>query len=990
MPCRCFLLTLVACLCSTLAAKERIGLYIDPSAGLPPLRIERLSISVEIVGQVAVTNLEFAFRNETDRLLEGEFILPLADGQEVYRLALDIDGQLRDASIVASGKGRQAFEQVVRELVDPALLEKDKGSRYALKIYPIPPKGTRLVSIGVEQPMLLSEKAYRYNFPLEFSGLVDAFKLDVRANCDAKPHATVESPSLLFESDGSLHTASYERSAFASGESLQITVPAKFESAAQVFVEADDRTGEYYFQARLPARKGRSLRPRSTTVYWDTSLSSLERSLERETALLEAFILESKLDFVELIPFSISEERATRLDRAQTRPELPVRDILDKLVYDGGTRLSALDFSKAKGDLILLFSDGISSIGTGMPDTASVPLFAVNSRLSADHDALRNLSIPSGGSYIDLSQTPNDAALDALGRSVPELRLSTLSGMVAELHTNHSSGTGGSTIVSGRLQSAEAVLSIGDSKKPMKGRIRLSRGAASDYGGLIRRNWARERFKELAARGQNNVATRFAIENGIVTKLTSLIVLETAQDYHRFAIAPPPELQKAVKALADAGSGPSPEERLEEIVRRFRERIAWYERDFPLGPPKPKQASNEPPDPLVAAQSPAQPPPIEEDPGEEETFTLSPFEVEASEEQGYRATSTLSGSRMLIQMNDVASSVPVSRQEFQLQAGSSGQLADLKERMSAAEMEAWSPDAAYFKELQASAPDGLHELYLAQRERHGSVIGYYFDAASVFYERGQHDIARRVLSNVCEARPGDELFLRAVGRRLMQLGSTELAIEVLEETLELRDFEAQSYLDLGLAYAEDGQVQRAIDTLLGILELDIDERFGDIALIALMEINRLVAISDAELQLDSLDERLIYAMPLDLRVVLSWNTDDTDIDLWVSDPHGEKCYYRHSRTTTGGALSDDVTDGYGPEEFIIRRAVPGTYVIEAQYYGSTEQGVSLPPVLSVKVEQNFSRPSESSESTTVRLDAVDSTVAIGRVTIGQLPSQARK
>ena len=29
----------------------------------------------------------------------------------------------------------------------------------------------------------------------------------------------------------------------------------------------------------------------------------------------------------------------------------------------------------------------------------------------------------------------------------------------------------------------------------------------------------------------------------------------------------------------------------------------------------------------------------------------------------------------------------------------------------------------------------------------------------------------------------------------------------------------------------------------------------------------------------------------DLRVTISWNTDGTDIDLWVIEPDGVKCYY---------------------------------------------------------------------------------------------------
>src|SRR2546423_88987 len=30
----------------------------------------------------------------------------------------------------------------------------------------------------------------------------------------------------------------------------------------------------------------------------------------------------------------------------------------------------------------------------------------------------------------------------------------------------------------------------------------------------------------------------------------------------------------------------------------------------------------------------------------------------------------------------------------------------------------------------------------------------------------------------------------------------------------------------------------------------------------------------------------------DLRVTISWNTDETDVDLWVMEPDGTKCFYQ--------------------------------------------------------------------------------------------------
>ncbi len=83
------------------------------------------------------------------------------------------------------------------------------------------------------------------------------------------------------------------------------------------------------------------------------------------------------------------------------------------------------------------------------------------------------------------------------------------------------------------------------------------------------------------------------------------------------------------------------------------------------------------------------------------------------------------------------------------------------------------------------------------------------------------------------------------------------------------------------------------------------------------------------------DEVAVYAMvpPKDLRVTLTWDTPATDIDLWVTGPDGEKVFYQQKQGKAGGTLDTDVTTGYGPETYTQARVQPGTYRVQAHYYG---------------------------------------------------------
>ena len=79
-----------------------------------------------------------------------------------------------------------------------------------------------------------------------------------------------------------------------------------------------------------------------------------------------------------------------------------------------------------------------------------------------------------------------------------------------------------------------------------------------------------------------------------------------------------------------------------------------------------------------------------------------------------------------------------------------------------------------------------------------------------------------------------------------------------------------------------------------------------------------------------LDPRLIALPDVDVRIVMTWSADNTDIDLWVAEPSGEKAFYQHNRMTIGGLVSRDLTQGYRPEEYLVRRAAHGMYTIEAK------------------------------------------------------------
>ena len=108
-------------------------------------------------------------------------------------------------------------------------------------------------------------------------------------------------------------------------------------------------------------------------------------------------------------------------------------------------------------------------------------------------------------------------------------------------------------------------------------------------------------------------------------------------------------------------------------------------------------------------------------------------------------------------------------------------------------------------------------------------------------------------------------------------------------------------------------------------------------------------------------------MPVDIRVVAAWNMDNTDMDLWVTDPNGEKCYYSHKSTDIGGHLSNDITQGYGPEQFLLKKAIKGKYKIEMNYYGDRQFKIAGPTTVMVEIYTHYGESRQERKIITLQM-----------------------
>lgn len=298
----------------------------------------------------------------------------------------------------------------------------------------------------------------------------------------------------------------------------------------------------------------------------------------------------------------------------------------------------------------------------------------------------------------------------------------------------------------------------------------------------------------------------------------------------------------------------------------------------------------------------------------------------------------------------------------------------------------WASDSPVARRLRDAAPERVYRTYLDERPDHANSTAFFLDAADTLVAKGSPELALRVLSNLAEMNLENRHVLRVLGYRLLQAGQPELAIRVLREVLRLSPDEPQSHRDLGLALADAGQWQDAAERLWDVVARPWNARFPDIDQIALAELNALIeraARSGTPVQTAAFDARLLRNLPVDLRITLAWDADNTDIDLWVIDPNGERAYYGHPQTRQGGRMSQDATGGYGPEEFVLRDAKPGRYTVQAQFYGHRQQVLLSATTVMLRLTTGFGRPDQKDELTSLRLNGRSDMVTVGTFEVGR-------
>ena len=197
--------------------------------------------------------------------------------------------------MVERDKGRIVFEKIVRQGIDPGLVEWVKGNNFRTRVFPIPAKGTRKIRIRYISTLSQKDGKAFYFLPLNFEEKVKDFSLRIEVIKTEKTPVIAEGglEGLVFDRWRESYLAETSVKNATLTEDILVELPDMEPHKSMVQKGTD---GEFYFTLNDfisgPARRGERkarIEPQNIIVFWDNSGSRGGDDHSQELSILEDY-----------------------------------------------------------------------------------------------------------------------------------------------------------------------------------------------------------------------------------------------------------------------------------------------------------------------------------------------------------------------------------------------------------------------------------------------------------------------------------------------------------------------------------------------------------------------------------------------------------------------------------------------------------------------------------------------------------------------------
>ncbi|HXO73571.1 MAG TPA: vWA domain-containing protein, partial [Puia sp.] len=452
---------------------------------------------------------------------------------------------------------------------------------------------------GYEQELVWEHQAdLRYHLPLAFTNPIESFSININVmgvgthprlnwetseeNRGAGEQNSGTNEALRFGEWKDSWTLSHQWNHFQADKSLDISIP-QAPGAGAILMQ---QSGNHYFYVASVFPEQKKIEkpaPRHVTLLWDASLSGLQRDRKKELDLLDAYFSRLKNVEVTLVAFSNTVAEPKEFTVSDGRWQA-LNAALQNTIFDGGTQLGALDLSKYPGDEFLLFSDGHSNFGNNNIKLTNRPVYTITSSAGADYSYLESIAGRSGGELINLENLSVSAGRDRLFYQTLHFMGVKAAEGLEESYPSLPTAVAGSLTIAGisYQPTANVVLQFGYGGRIIKEQtinLRYDRQQSSQPD--LEHIWAQKKIAELDIRYEDNKPEiqHLGRRYGIITRNTSLVVLENVNDYITYQIEPPSELRDEYDRILkgrERGTWASRRQVTDNAETYFNELLTWW------------------------------------------------------------------------------------------------------------------------------------------------------------------------------------------------------------------------------------------------------------------------------------------------------------------------------------------------------------------------------------------------------------------------------
>lgn len=129
-------------------------------------QVKSLTIQARVTDQAARVQVSQTFKNHSNTQIQAQFLFPLPQDGAIDSLTLMVDGEEWQGRILPADEAKTIYEDIVRRMRDPALLEWIGRGMFQTSVFPIPAQGERTVTITYTQLLRKDQGLTEFQFPL--------------------------------------------------------------------------------------------------------------------------------------------------------------------------------------------------------------------------------------------------------------------------------------------------------------------------------------------------------------------------------------------------------------------------------------------------------------------------------------------------------------------------------------------------------------------------------------------------------------------------------------------------------------------------------------------------------------------------------------------------------------------------------------------------------------------------------------------------------